>query len=86
MNKKIMAALEERSGIGFLYFHHRFYISFDGPNFGFGDFDTGVRFSNMSPGNFNIGSDKYIFECFFADYTAITDMVLGQCFNRIIRF
>ena len=47
MNKKIMAALEERSGIGFLYFHHRFQISFDGPNFGFGDFDTGVRFSKV---------------------------------------
>ena len=41
MEKKIMAALDERSGIVFLYFHHRFHISFDGPNFGFGYFDTG---------------------------------------------
>ena len=23
---------------------------------------------------------------FFADYTVITDMVLGQCFHKIIRF
>ena len=30
--------------------------------------------------------DKYIFKCFFADYTVITDMVLRQCFHRIIRF
>ena len=34
-----------------------------------------------------IGRDKYIFKCFFfADYTLITDMVLGQSFHRYIRF
>ena len=37
-----------------------------------------------SPGN--LQADKYIFKCFFADYTVITGLVLGQCYHRIIRF
>ena len=30
--------------------------------------------------------DKYIFKCLSADYIVITEMVLGQCFHRILRF
>ena len=38
-----------------------------------------------SPGNLS-GPISIFLNAFFADYTVITDMVLGQCFHRIIRF
>ena len=30
----------------------------------------------------NRGPDKHVFKCFFADYTVIKDMVLGQSFHE----
>ena len=38
------------------------------------------------PGPLSIHFYFLFLSLFFADYTVITDMVLGQCFHRIIRF
>ena len=42
-------------------------------------------FLAKSPGNLAGPISILVNFFFFADYTMITDMVLGQCFHRIIR-
>ena len=50
---------------------------------GYGLKRPGARFSKV-PVTYR--ARKVYFKRFFADYTVITDMVLGQCFHRIVRF